>query len=119
VHAPKETHGHRKWVSVMRVKLVPFVAGTFAVVLAWPADARPSPGKKLVVSSVEQIDYQRCWTRSGKRHCRLVRGNGGSRGDNAIPAYGANRADNHRVGTAEWYRAMERDGRLGTEGGSP
>jgi hypothetical protein len=69
-------------------------------------------------SQVEQIDYRRCWMRDGKRHCRLVHSGGGN-DDNAIPAYGAGRPESYRVGTAEWYRAMERDGRLHTEGSSP
>jgi hypothetical protein len=69
-------------------------------------------------SQVEQIDYRRCWMRDGKRHCRLVHSGGGN-DDNAIPAYGAGRPESYRVGTAEWYRAMEREGRLHTEGSSP
>jgi hypothetical protein len=75
-----------------------------------------SPG---AVSPVEPVDYRRCWTSDGKRHCRWVPSSGARRDDNAVPAYGASRPGDYRVGTAEWYRAMERDGRLSTEGGSP
>ena len=66
----------------------------------------------------QHIDYRRCWMRYSKRHCAWVP-SGGGRDDNAIPAYGAGRPENYRVGTAEWYRAMERDGRLHTEGSAP
>jgi len=95
-----------------------------AIVAMLPGTAIAGPSLPLhpdaaTISPVQQVDYRRCWTSDGKRHCRLVRSNGGTRNDNAIPTYGAGRADNYRVGTAEWYRAMERDGRLSTEGGSP
>jgi hypothetical protein len=93
------------------------VAMLHGTALAGPSLPRDS--NSVTISPVQQIDYRRCWTSDGKRHCRLVRSNGGSRNDNAIPTYGAGRADNYRMGTAEWYRAMERDGRLSTEGGSP
>jgi hypothetical protein len=97
-------------------------AATAMGLLPGPAIAGPSSGLHFAAatySQVETIDYRRCWTSDGKRHCRWVRSNGGGRDDNAVPAYGAGRPENYRVGTAEWYRAMERDGRLSTEGSSP
>jgi len=48
------------------------------------------------------VDY-RCWRRNGVRHCR---------DDNWIPRYGAGSPDDYRIGTAEWYRAMQREDRL-------
>jgi hypothetical protein len=104
-----------------------FIAFAATVMGLLPGNAFAGPssglssGSTVTNSPVEQIDYRRCWTSDGKRHCRLVgsNGNGSSRDDNAVPAYGAGRPENYRVGTAEWYRAMERDGRLSTEGSSP
>jgi hypothetical protein len=84
------------------------------------AGAAPGLHFRLTTGSqVEPVDYRRCWTSDGKRHCRWVPSTGARKDDNAVPAYGASRPENYRVGTAEWYRAMERDGRLSTEGGSP
>ena len=107
----------------MRTTAVILALGAATAMGALPdaSVAGPSSGLRLGAaanSQVELVDYRRCWMQAGKRHCRLVRSGGGS-DDNAIPAYGAERPENYRVGTAEWYRAMERDGRLGTEGGSP
>jgi hypothetical protein len=105
--------------------LIAFGAATAAGLLPDAALAGPSSGLRsgaVTNSPIQQIDYRRCWTRDGKRHCRWVSSGGsnvGGRDDNAIPAYGAGRPENYRVGTAEWYRAMERDGRLSTEGSSP
>jgi hypothetical protein len=87
-----------------------------------PVLAGVAPGlhsRLIAGSQVEPVDYRRCWASDGKRHCRWVPSSGARRDDNAVPAYGASRPENYRVGTAEWYRAMERDGRLSTEGGSP
>ena len=106
----------------MPTKAVLFAFGAAMAMLPGTASAGASPGLHsgaIATSMVEQIDYRRCWTSDGKRHCRWVPSNGGRRDDNAVPAYGAGRADNYRVGSAEWYRAMEREGRLSTEGGSP
>jgi hypothetical protein len=50
------------------------------------------------------IAYQ-CWSAYGQRHCRWVDGN-------RIYRYGAGSPTDYPVGAAEWYRAMERDGRL-------
>jgi hypothetical protein len=63
-----------------------------------------------VTAQVEQVAYRRCWWQHGERHCRWVRGG------NRIYQYGAGSPDDYRVGTAEWYRAMERDGRLNRPG---
>ena len=107
----------------MRPTAAFFAFGAAIATLPGMALAGPASGLRsgaVAISPVEPIDYRRCWTSDGKRHCRWVPNTtGGRRDDNAIPAYGASRAENNRVGTAEWYRAMERDGRLGTEGGSP
>lgn len=62
-------------------------------------------------SPVERIDYRRCWQRNGERHCRWITNNNG-KDSNSVPAYGAGSPESYRVGTAEWWRAMERDGRL-------
>jgi hypothetical protein len=84
----------------------------FAVVLSVTAFSGPAlaaPGavqmKPGIVTQAEQVAY-RCWWRYGERHCRWVRG--GSR----IYRYGAGSPDDYRVGTSEWYRAMEREDRL-------
>jgi hypothetical protein len=102
--------------------LLAFGAATPLGLLPGPALAGATPGLHsgpVAVSQVERVDYRRCWTSDGKRHCRWVPSSSGRRDGNAVPAYGAARPESYRVGTAEWYRAMERDGRLSTEGGSP
>ena len=96
--------------------------GAVPALLLGTASAGPWAGLHSdadAISPIEQVDYRRCRTSDGKRHCRWVRSNNASRDATALPAYGAGRAENYRVGAAEWYRAMERDGRLSTEGGSP
>jgi hypothetical protein len=106
----------------MPSKAVLFAFGAAVALLSGTASAGPSSALHsgaATIWPIEQIDYRRCWTSDGKRHCHWVRSNNGGRDANALPAYGAGRAENYRVGTAEWYRAMERDGRLSTEGGSP
>jgi hypothetical protein len=109
----------------LRTIAVLIALGAAAAMASLPdaAQAGASAGQQSLYgapasSQVEHVDYRRCSTRDGKRHCRVVR-NGASSDDNAIPAYGAGRPENYRVGSAEWYRAMERDGRLHTEGSSP
>jgi hypothetical protein len=67
-------------------------------------------GKPGITKQVEAVAYRRCWWKYGERHCRWV--DGGDR----IYRYGAGSPDDYRVGTAEWYRAMERDGRLNRPG---
>ena len=62
-------------------------------------------------SLVDRIDYRRCWRRNGERHCRWFTTNN-EKDNNLVPAYGAGSPESYRVGTAEWWRAMERDGRL-------
>ena len=103
----------------MRTTAVMLALGAATAMASLPdaAQAGPAVVQQSVHANllVEQVDYRRCWMQDGKRHCRLVR-NDGSRDDNAVPAYGAGRPENYRVGSAEWYRAMERDGRLHTEG---
>jgi hypothetical protein len=88
---------------------------------AGPSGVLQSLNGTAAHSPIEHVDYRRCSTREGKRHCRVVRSDrsNGTRDDNAVPAYGADRPENYRVGSGEWYRAMERDGRLHTEGSSP
>jgi hypothetical protein len=95
----------------MRIAAVILAVGAAAVV--WPPDVSVAGhlfgvrSGAAASSQFEHINYRRCWVRDGKRHCRWV---------NAIPARGAGRLENNRVGTPEWYRAMERDGRLNTGG---
>jgi hypothetical protein len=107
----------------MRTIAVMLALGVATTMGALPNAALAGPSSGLGFSAaansqVEHIDYRRCWMRYGKRHCAWVP-SGGGRDDNAIPTYGAGRPENYRVGTAEWYRAMERDGRLHTEGSAP
>jgi hypothetical protein len=101
----------------MRIAAVILAVGAAAVV--WPADVSVAGhlsglrSGAAATSQFEHINYRRCWVRDGKRHCRWIPSGGA---DNAIPARGAGRPENNRVGTPEWYRAMERDGRLNTGG---
>ena len=102
----------------MRIAAVILAVGAAAVV--WPPDVSVAGhlfglrSGAAASSQFEHINYRRCWVRDGQRHCRWVPSGGGA--DNAIPARGAGRPENNRVGTPEWYRAMERDGRLNTGG---
>ena len=79
------------------------VTALSASALAAPIAVQSEAG---ISSQVEHVAYRRCWWAGGERHCRLVRGG------NRIYGYGAGSPDDYRVGTSEWYRAMERDGRL-------
>jgi hypothetical protein len=88
------------------------IAAALGAAVCGPAFAAPvatqaNPG---IQSEIQQVAYRRCWWQHGERHCRWVR-NG-----NRIYRYGAGSPDDYRVGTAEWYRAMERDGRLNRPG---
>jgi hypothetical protein len=102
----------------MRIAAVILAVGAAAVV--WPPDVSVAGhlsglrSGAAASSQFEHINYRRCWVRDGKRNCRWVPSGGGA--DNATPARGAGRPENNRVGTPEWYRAMERDGRLNTGG---
>ena len=92
---------------MMRIALTAILSVTASgAVLAAPS-IPTAPG---VTAQIEQVAYRRCWWKHGERHCRWV-GNG-----NGIYRYGAGSPDDYRVGTAEWYRAMERDGRLNRPG---
>lgn len=75
--------------------------------LATPMTTQTKPG---IASGVEEVAYRRCWWQYGERHCRRVRDG------NRIYRYGAGSPEDYRVGTSEWYRAMERDGRLNRPG---
>jgi hypothetical protein len=69
------------------------------------------PALATASALVDRIDYRRCWRRNGERHCRWVTTNN-EKDNNSVPAYGAGSPESYRVGTAEWWRAMEREGRL-------
>lgn len=87
---------------MMRITL----AAMLGVAAGGAALAAPAiPNKPGVTGLVEQVAYRRCRWAYGERHCRRV-------GGNRIYQYGAGSPDDYRVGTAEWYRAMEREGRL-------
>ena len=66
-------------------------------------EVQTEPG---ITNQIEQVAYRRCWWQPGERHCRLVRDG------NRTHRYRSGSPDDYRLGTAEWYRAMERDGRL-------
>jgi hypothetical protein len=64
------------------------------------------PTKPNITKQAEHVAYRHCWRQHGVRHCQWA-------GDaNRIYRYGAGSPDDYRVGTAEWYRAMEREDRL-------
>ena len=87
------------------------VATILAVAAGGPAFAAPTaPIKPGITKHVEQVAYRRCWWQYGERHCRTVRAG------NRIYRYGAGSPDDYRMGTAEWYRAMEREDRLNKPG---
>jgi len=92
---------------MMRLALTAILsAAASGAVCAAPA----TPAVPGITPKFEQVAYRRCWWRHGERHCRWT-GSG-----NRIYRYGAGSPDDYRVGTAEWYRAMERDGRLNRPG---
>jgi hypothetical protein len=83
------------------------VAAILGVAAGGAAFAAPaSPTKPGITGLSEQVAYRRCWWRYRERHCRWIGDN------NRIYRYGAGSPDDYRVGTAEWYRAMEREDRL-------
>jgi len=87
------------------------VAAVLGVTAGGAAVAAPAiPAKPGITAQVEQAAYRRCWWAYGERHCRWVRDG------NRIYQYGAGSPDDYRVGTAEWYRAMEREDRLNRPG---
>jgi hypothetical protein len=86
-------------------------ASILAVAASGAAFAAPTPPPKPgIAGQVEQVAYRRCWWQYGERHCRTVRAG------NRIYRYGAASPDDYRMGTAEWYRAMEREDRLNKPG---
>jgi hypothetical protein len=92
----------------MRIALVSVLSVTACTAaLAAPIVVQIEPG---ITNQVEQIVYRRCWWQAGERHCRSVRDG------NRIYRYGSGSPEDYRVGTSEWYRAMERDGRLNRPG---
>ena len=87
------------------------VAAILGVTAGSAALAAPAtPAKPGITAQVEQVAYRRCWWQYGERHCRWVRDG------NRIYRYGAGSPDDYRMGTAEWYRAMEREDRLNKPG---
>ena len=94
------------------------IAGLIALSVVTSTEAMAGAGAVSVLSAlpsasslVERIDYRRCWRRNGERHCRWV-ASSNEKDNNSVPAYGARSPESYRVGTAEWWRAMEREGRL-------
>jgi len=70
---------------------------------AAPIAIQPEAG---FANQVEQVAYRLCWWADGVRHCRRAyHGNG-------IYRYGAGSPEDYRVGSSQWYRAMERDDRI-------
>jgi hypothetical protein len=88
------------------------MAAVLSVAASGTAFAGPGgmPTKPGLTEQARQIAYRRCWWHHGERHCRRVGD------DNRIYRYGAGSPDDYRVGTAEWYRAMEREDRLNKPG---
>ncbi len=85
-----------------------------SVVMSTESMAGAASGPSALPSAsslVDHIDYRRCWRRNGERHCRWITTKN-EKDNNSVPAYGAGSPESYRVGTAEWWRAMERDGRL-------
>ena len=91
----------------MRIAIIAVLSVT---AFSAPAFAAPVAlqTKPSIATQTEEVAYRRCWWRYGERHCRWV-------GDR-IYRYGAGSPDDYRVGTSEWYRAMERDDRLNRPG---
>ena len=92
----------------MRTIAITLSAASGILLIPHAAQAAPDAGAQLLPTQnvlTEQIAYRRCRWAYGERHCRPV-------GANRIYRYGAGSPDDYRVGTAEWYRAMEREGRL-------
>jgi hypothetical protein len=95
----------------MRIMALIIALGAAAAISSVAEVARAEPASAArpqhdLDAQTQHIAYRSCWWQNGERHCRRVHG------DNWIPSYGAGSPDDYRVGTAEWYRAMERDGRL-------
>ena len=92
----------------MRLVSMTLLLSASAAIWFVPDTARASPASGLRTlpshaTQAQPIAY-RCWWEDGERHCRSVGGH--------HMRYGAGSPDDYRVGTAEWYRAMERDDRL-------
>lgn len=90
-------------ITIAAALIVTACGSAFATLMA----PHTEPG---ITSQVEQVAYRRCWRQYGERHCRWVRDG------NRIYRYGAGSPDDYRVGTSEWYRAMEREDRLNKPG---
>ena len=93
------------------------IAGLIVLSVVMPTGSMAGASVVIVPSALpstnsvlDRIDYRRCWRRNGERHCRWIATN--EKDNNSVPAYGAGSPESYRVGTAEWWRAMERDGRL-------
>jgi hypothetical protein len=69
------------------------------------------PTKPGITEQAQQIAYRRCWWHHGERHCRW------SHNGYGLYRYNAGSPEDYRVGTAAWYRAMEREDRLNKGGG--
>ena len=94
-----------KWRMEMRI----IIAAGLSIT-AWSASASAAPiaiqSETGFTNQVEQVAYRRCWWADGVRHCRWTRDG------NRMYRYGAGSPEDYRVGTSEWYRAMERDDRI-------
>jgi hypothetical protein len=93
--------------ATVRLISISLVLSAAATIGSIPDAARASTASRILPADEAQarpIAYH-CWSAYGQRHCRWV-------GGNRIYRYGAGSPDEYPVGTAEWYRAMERDGRL-------
>jgi hypothetical protein len=81
-----------------------------AALAALPVQAAPSFNAAAAAagktSAVEQVGYRRCWWRNGVRHCRWV--------DGSVDLnFGTRLPETYAVGTTDWWRAMDREGRGG------
>jgi hypothetical protein len=65
--------------------------------------------------AVHQVVDKRCTSRQGGRHCRnaLPRRTAEAKQRGYGYAYGAPKAEFYPMGSAEWWQAMEREGRTG------
>jgi len=102
--------------------LIPIAAAAAAAVLMGSAaQAAPAASAKALAaertSSVEKAAYRHCWWSDGRRHCRWVDGDGPRYRSYGYRSYGygvgEGRPEDYRIGSTEWWRAMDREDRGG------
>lgn len=100
------------------------LAATIAIGAMTPAaDAAPfaRAGSELTAGAgsaagIDTVAYRKCWTRNGKRHCRLYRGEPAYRYRDD-DGYYEHDADKLPYGSQRWWDQMLRENRAGNPGG--